>query len=67
MRRCLDSVHDCLRVPVDQLSRTLPHDAFTVIPSHFGGANDLVDWLEGRFLPTELPQLPHSLALKRAH
>ncbi|MGB7992122.1 MAG: hypothetical protein WCF44_22180 [Candidatus Methylophosphatis roskildensis] len=41
-----------------------------MIPSHFGRAGDLLDWLEGEFLPRELPRmlrLLHSLALRRVH
>ncbi|MBK6974740.1 MAG: hypothetical protein IPH26_17990 [Sterolibacteriaceae bacterium] len=37
-----------------------------MIPSHFGRAGDLLDWLEGEFLPRML-RLLHSLASRRVH
>lgn len=69
-RRSVPFVSHCLEAPVAELSRALPHDAFTLFPDPDDSTGELVDWLEGVFLPRELPRLLrllHSLALKRAH
>ena len=63
-------VRHCLQAPVAELSRTLPHDVCTFIPSPNDRAGELVGRLEDEFLPREMPRLLrllHSLAIKRAH
>ncbi len=69
-RHCLDFVHNCLRAPVIELSRTFPHDVCTLFPSPDDHAGKLVGWLEAKFLPREMPRLLrllHSVALRFAH